>query len=141
MPSPDEPTLEMWLREALDLDQDERAYLASLDLASTWRQEATTADARWGLLALLGVVGAFIAWSVASPFARDAFALANLVGLSTFVVTNVVGLLGGLSQTFVGLATAPSLGLSQPFLALVAVVVLLWPRITSAPHFLQGVRP
>jgi len=141
MPNPDEEPLEFWLRDALDLDQEERNYLASLNLASPWRQQsATVTDARWGWLALIGVVTAFITWSLAGPIVSADFDFANRIGLSTFVVTNVVEWLGRIGETFIGVATAPGLTLSQPLLAVVALAVLFWPRLVAAPHFLQGVR-
>ncbi len=143
MSSPDEEPIEFWLRAALDLDQDERAYLAGLDLAGTWRRRplpTTAMDARGGWLALIAVVTAFITWSLAGPSVADVLAVANVVGLTTFVVTNLIEILVGLIQTFVEFAATPSLGLSQPLLALLALVLLFWPRITSATHFLQGAR-
>jgi hypothetical protein len=128
------------LQAALDLDQDERAYLAGLDLAATWRtRPAGTTDAPWGWLALVGVVAAFIAWAVAAQSFGLALAAASEVGLDTVLLTTALGLLLGVGQAVIELSTNPALGLAQPLLALLALALLFWPRITSAPHYLQGV--
>jgi hypothetical protein len=129
------------LHAALDLDLDERAYLASLDLAATWRARPTReTDVRWGWLAFFGVVAAFIVWSVAAQPLGGLLATANQVGVGTVVLTNAIRLLLGAGQSLIEISTSPALGLSQPLLALLALVLLFWPRITSAPHYLQGVR-
>jgi hypothetical protein len=129
------------LRAALELDQDERAYLASLDLSSTWRaQSATATDARWGWLALLGIVTGFIAWTVAAQPFGDLLGTANLVGLSTVLLTATVSLLLSVAQSLIDVSINPALGLAQPLLAVLALLVLFWPRIASAPRYFQGVR-
>ena len=129
------------LRAALDLDQDERAYLAALDLAATWLAQSRTAtDWRWGWLALFGVVAAFIAWSVAAQALGDVLATANQVGVGTVVLTTALWQLVGLGEWLVQTSMNPALGLAQPLLALLALVLLFWPRIASAPHYVQGVR-
>jgi hypothetical protein len=126
---------------ALALDQDERAYLASLDLAGTWRtRSAHSTDARWGWLALLGVVSAFIAWTVAAQPFGAVLGTANQVGLSTVLVTNAIGLFLGAVRSLIDVSTNPALGLSKPLLALLALALLFWPRLQAAPHYLQGVR-
>ena len=129
------------LHSALDLDQDERAYLSSLDVAGSWRAASAPAvDPRWGWLALLAVVAAFFTWTVAvQPFSA-LLDTANQVGLGTVLLSNAGGLLFGAAQTLINLSTNPALSLSQPLLAVLALTLLFWPRITSAPHFLQGVR-
>src|SRR5206468_12905040 len=53
------------LRAALELDADERAYLAGLALASSWRTSPATAELSWGWLALAAVIAGFAAWFVA----------------------------------------------------------------------------
>jgi len=145
MSRPDEPTnwsaFDANLAAALDLDQEERDFLASLDLAATWRASAANAtDARWGWLALLGVVAAFLAWSVAAQPIGNVLGLANLVGLGTLALTTGLGWVLAASQALIGVSTNPALGFSQPLLALLALALLFWPRIKSAPHYLQGVR-
>lgn len=137
MSSPDEFARE--LRAALELDDAERAYLSSLHLSSAWR--TTSADAKdwtWGWVALLGVVGAFLAWSVAlQPFVT-VLATANLVGLSTVALSTLLGVLFGAARAIIDISTTPALSLSQPLLLLLALVLLFWPRLKSA-HQLQGV--
>jgi hypothetical protein len=129
------------LQSALALDQDERAYLASLDLAATWRTRAAeTSGALWGWLALLGVIATFLAWSVAAQPSGVLLGTANQVGVGTVLITNALGLLLGASQAIITISVNPALGLSEPVLAALALGVLFWPRIKSAPHFLQGVR-
>jgi hypothetical protein len=141
MDHPDEQTLEFWLADALRLDQDERAYLANLDLAGTWRARSANApDARWGWLALIGVVGAFLVWTAGLEPFGEILATANLVGLSTILVSAAVGFLVSSSEALIDIATNPALGLSQPLLALLALGLLFWPRIKSAPRLMQGVR-
>src|SRR5215471_6545133 len=142
MSSSDEPTFDRWLTEALELDQDERAYLASLDLPSTWRDRAATAtDWRRGWLALFSVIAAFVAWSVAAQPLGDLLGSAYQVGLSTLLLTTALGLLFGAGQSLIELSTSPALGLSQPLLVLLALALLFWPRIwtKSAPHPMEGV--
>ena len=129
------------LRAALRLDEDERAYLASLELAATWRtRSASTAEAAWGWLALVGVLAAFLAWTVAAQPIGAAVAAALQVGLGTVLLTTALGLLLGVGQALIALATNPVLGLSQPLLILLALALLFWPRLKPAPHHPQGVR-
>jgi anti-sigma factor RsiW len=129
------------LRSALELDHDERAYLANLDLATTWRaQAAPSTDARWGWLALLGIITAFIAWTIAAQPFGELLGTANLFGLGTVLLTNAVTLLLGVATSLIDVSTNPALGLAQPLLAVLALTVLFWPRIASAPRYLQGVR-
>jgi hypothetical protein len=139
--------LERWLaaatsmRAALDLDQSERAYLATLDLGGTWRNQAAPAtDSPWGWIALIGVVAAFIAWTVSAQPFGDVFATANQVGLGTFLLTNAVELLLGAVRALIDVSTNPVLALSQPLLAVLALALLFWPRMKSAPQYLEGVR-
>jgi hypothetical protein len=129
------------LQAALELDQDERAYLAGLDLAATWRRRSTaTSDARWGRLALLGIVSGFVAWTIAAQPFSDLLGIVNLVGLGTLLLTNALELLLGAGQSLIDISKNPALGLAQPLLAVLALTVLFWPRIASAPRYLQGVR-
>ena len=94
MPSPDDFTLDQWVSDALRLDEDERDYLSRLELAAAWQaRSASPAGAPWGWLALLGVVAAFVAWSVAAPLFGAALDAANQVGLSTVLFTNALGLM------------------------------------------------
>jgi hypothetical protein len=128
------------LGAALQLDEDERAYLASLDLAASWRtRSASAGEVAWGWLALLGVIAAFVAWSVAGQPVGAALGVASQVGLSTVLLTTALSLLLGAGRLVVDIATNPALGLSQPLLAVLALALLFWPRIKSAPHYLQGV--
>jgi hypothetical protein len=129
------------LRTRLALDQDELAYLANLSLSSAWRNRlATSTDARWGWLALFGLVAAFITWTVAAYPITAAIDTANQLGLATILVTTAVGALLGVAEALLQLSTNPALALSQPLLALLALALVLWPRIGSAPTFLEGVR-
>jgi hypothetical protein len=129
------------LRVALELNPQEHAYLASLDLPAAWRTSPASAfEASWGWLALFGVLAAFAAWSLAAQPAGDLLDLANLVGLGTLLLTTSVGAVLSLGQWLIDVSTNPALGFSQPLLAVLALTLLFWPRIVSAPHFLQGVR-
>jgi hypothetical protein len=129
------------LQAAFELDQDERAYLAGLDLATPWRtHSASTADTRWGWLALLGIVTAFVAWTLAAQPFSDLLGIATLVGLGTVLLTNALELLLGMGQSLIDISINPALGLAQPLLAVLALTVLFWPRIASAPRYFQGVR-
>lgn len=140
MPESDDLTLETLLHTALELDQDERDYLASLNMAATWRsQSAQTADPRWGWLALIGVVAAFLAWSVASQLFGDVLNTANEVGLSTVVLNTAIQLALSFGQALIEVSTNPALGLMQPLLAVLALALLFWPRIVKfAPQISQG---
>jgi hypothetical protein len=123
------------------LDHDERAYLAGLDLATTWRaQAAPSIDARWGWLALLGIVAAFVAWTIAAQPFSDLVGTASLVGLGIVLLTNAITLLLGVAHSLIDVSINPALGLAQPLLAVLALTLLFWPRIVSAPRYLQGVR-
>jgi anti-sigma factor RsiW len=129
------------LRSALELDYDERAYLASLDLATTWRAQAAPAtDARWGWLALLGIVTGFVAWTIAAQPLGELLGTASLVGLGSVLLTNAITLLLGVAFSLIDISINPALGLAQPLLAALALTLLFWPRIASAPRYLQGVR-
>jgi anti-sigma factor RsiW len=129
------------LRTALDLDQDERAYLASLDLANIWRTRSVRAtDWHLGWLALFGVVAAFVAWTLAAPLVDEVLLAASLVGLGNVLLTTVVGLLLSAGQAVIELSTNAALGLSQPLLALLALALLFWSRVRPAAHPLEGVR-
>lgn len=142
MSSSENPKFDRWLKEALELDPDEHAYLASLDLSATWRARVATAtDWRWGWLALFSVIAAFIAWSVAAQPLGDLLGAANQVGMSTLLLTTALGLLFGAGQTFFELSTSPVLGLSQPLLVLLALCLVFWPRIRmkSSPPAIEGI--
>jgi hypothetical protein len=119
------------IRAALDLDEDERAYLATLQLATTWRTRSATASesARWGWIALFGVISAFITWSVAAQPFNELLADASLVGIGTLLLTSAVELLLGVGQVLIALSTSPVLGLSQPLLALLALALMFWARV------------
>lgn len=141
MSSPDELTdLDAILRASLDLDEEERLYLAGLDLPKVWRtRSATATDSLLGRLALFIVVAGFVTWTVAAqPFG---FVLSTLgtVGASTVLLTETLGLLVSAGQVLIDLSLNPALGLSQPLLAMLALALLFWPRIKSAPYTPQGV--
>jgi hypothetical protein len=139
MPYPDELTPR--LRAALDLDQDERAYLANLDLASTWRTRSAHAmDWHLGLLAVFGVLAAFVAWTLVAPLLDQVLGAASLVGLGTILLTTAVAALLGVGEAAIELSTSPALGLSQPLLVMLALALLLWSRVRPAAHHLEGVR-
>jgi anti-sigma factor RsiW len=116
------------LRSALELDVDERAYLAVLELAANWRTSPATAAVSWGWLALAVVIAGFAAWFVAGPAVGSALALAIQVGVGTVLLNAAVGLMLSVGQALLDLARNPALGLAQPFLALVALALLFWPR-------------
>ena len=116
------------LRSALELDADERAYLTGLQLASSWRTSPATAAMSWGWLALAVVIAGFAAWFVAGPSVGSALALAIRVGLGTVLLNAALGLVFSVGQALLDLVRNPVLGLSQPFLALVALGLLFWPR-------------
>jgi anti-sigma factor RsiW len=129
------------LRAALALDESERAYLAGLDLAAAWRMRPVHApDVHWGRLALFGVVAAFVAWTVAAQPFGLVLAGANLVGLSSILLTTAFGLVLEVGQLIVDLSTSPALGLSQPLLVLLALALLFWPRPRPAALDPKGVR-
>jgi hypothetical protein len=129
------------LQAALGLDQDERTYLAGLDLAAAWRaRSANASDSRWGWVTFLGLVAAFIAWNLAAPGLGQVLATADQVGVGVVLLTTTLGLLLGAAHSLIDVSTNPALGLSQPLLALVALALLFWPRITSAPHYPEGAR-
>src|SRR5579864_7152908 len=138
MGCPDEFALE--IRAALELDQEERTYLSTLNLAASWRAQRTHASqTAWGWLALFGVISVFAAWSlVIHPF-TDMFDAADVVGFGAFALTTLVGLLFEAGQSLTDVAMNPALGLIQPMLLVLALAILFWPRITSVPHYLQGV--
>ncbi len=139
MSFPDDPNLELWLADALDLDEEEHAYLASLDLTRTWRERTASAtDSRWGWLALIVVLAGFLTWTVASQELSTLLVTANEVGLSTVVVSSLVGIVLDAGWSLIEISTNPALGFSEPLLALLALALLLWPRITSAN--LRGAR-
>jgi len=136
----DDPTFDRWLTEALDLDQDERAHLAGLDLPATWRARADAAtDWHWGWLALFSVVATFVAWTLVAQPLGDLLEAASQAGLGALAMTTALGLAFGVSQSLIDLSTSQALGLTQPLLILLALALLLWPRIKSAPRDLKGV--
>jgi anti-sigma factor RsiW len=132
------------LRAALDLDQDERAYLATLNLASRWRAQSNrTADRHLGWLALFAVIGAFLAWTLAAPLlgaVGQLLGAASMVGVGTVVLTTVIAVLLGAAQAVIELSLNPALGLSQPLLAVLALALLIWPRVRPASHPIGGVQ-
>jgi anti-sigma factor RsiW len=120
--------LDAELHAALALDAEELAYLSSLELASAWRTSPAAAALSWGWIALVGVVAGFAAWLVAAPMFGSAVAAAAQVGLGTVLLHTALGLVFSLGQALVDLIRNPALGLSQPFLALLALALLVWPR-------------
>ena len=115
------------LRAALALDADEMAYLSRLELASPWRAGPVAAPS-WGWIALVGVVGGYLAWLVGGPTFGPLAAEAARIGLGTLPLHIAIGFLFDLGQLFADLARHPALGLSGPVLALCALALLLWPR-------------
>jgi hypothetical protein len=120
--------LDAELDAALALDAEELAYLAGLELASTWRTSPAAALVSWVWIALAGVVGGFAAWSVAAPMLGSAVAAAALVGVGTVLLNAGFGLLFSLSLALLDMIRNPAFGLSQPVLALLALALLVWPR-------------
>lgn len=128
--SPDEFTRD--LQAALELDADERAYLAGLNLAGTWRARSAPApDRTWGWLALFVVLGAFVAWTVAVQPVGQALSTLNMVGASTFLLTNAIGVLLQAVGAVIELSSNSALRTSQPLLGALALVLLVWPRLMS----------
>ena len=139
MSQPDELTRE--LRGALALDEGERAYLARIDLAASWRtRRANATDSHLGWLALFGVLAAFLVWSVAAQPVGQVLSTASNLGASTVLLTSALGAVLYTSESLIHLATNPALSLTQPLLALLALALLLLPRLSSATNSLQGVR-
>ena len=130
------------LRAALDLDEDERAYLVGLNLASTWRaQSALATDRTWGWLALFTVLAGFVAWTVAAQPIGQALSALSMVGASTLLLTTAIGLVLHVGRSAIELSTNPALGVIQPLLGMLALGLLFWPRLTKVgPHFGEGVR-
>ena len=125
--------LDSELHAALELDAEERAYLAGLGLGATWHARPATANLSWGWIALLGVVAGFVAWFVAAPLFGSAVALGVQVGLGTVLISAALSLVFSLGQALFDLTRNPALGLSQPLLALLALALLVWPR-QLIPH-------
>ena len=121
-------TLDGELHAALALDAEELAYLSGLELAATWRTSPASAALSWGWIALAGVVAGFAAWLVAAPTFGSALAVAAQVGLETVLLNAALGLVFSIGQALLELIRNPALGLSQPFLALLAFALLFWPR-------------
>ena len=132
------------LRAALDLDEDERAYLVGLNLASTWRaRSAPATDRTWGWLALFTVLAGFVAWTVAAQPVGQALSALGMVGASTLLLTTAIGLVLQVGRSVIALSTNPALGVIQPLLGVLALALLFWPRLTkvkAGPHFGEGVR-
>jgi hypothetical protein len=116
------------LHAALALDAEELAYLAGLELASSWRTSPPAAAQTWGWIALAGVVAAFAAWWVAAPIFDSVIATASQVGLGMVLLDAALGLVLSLGQALVEIIRNPALGLAQPLLALLALALLAWPR-------------
>jgi anti-sigma factor RsiW len=118
--------LEAELQAAVALDAEELAYLSGLALASPWRSRPAAPP--WGWIALVGVVGGYLAWLAAGPAFGAVAAAAVQIGLGTAPLYLAIGLLLALGQALLDLARHPALDLSQPLLALLALALLLWPR-------------
>ena len=65
---------------------------------------------------------------MAGPSVGSALALAIRVGMGTVLLNAALGLVFSVGQALLDLVRNPVLGLSQPFLALVALGLLFWPR-------------
>jgi hypothetical protein len=124
------------LRAALSLNNEEQAFLASLDLSATWRTQQATATPPWGWLALIGLVAAFFAWTFAGPLVDPVLAAASRVGLGSILADGFVGVLFDAGQALFAIATSPALSLTQPLLGMLALALLLFPRAKAS---LQGV--
>jgi anti-sigma factor RsiW len=120
--------LDAELHAALALDAEELAYLSGLELASTWRTSPAAAAPSGGWIALAGVVAGFAAWLVAAPILASAVATAAQVGLGTVLLNAALVMVFSLGHVLLDLIRNPTLGLSQPLLALLALALLLWPR-------------
>jgi anti-sigma factor RsiW len=120
-------TLTGELHAALALDANELAYLSGLALASSWRPSPALAPS-WGWIALAGAIAAFVAWLGAAQLFGSALAVAAQVGLGTLPLDAVLGSAFSLGQALFDLTRSRALGLSQPFLALLALALLFWPH-------------
>ena len=120
--------LETEFHAALALDADELAYLAGLELASPWRTSPAVAALSWGWIALVGVIGGYLAWLMAAPMLGSVVATVAPVGLGTVPLHLALDLVFSLGQALLDLIRHPALGLTQPLLALLALALLVWPR-------------
>jgi len=120
--------LDAELHAALALDAEEVAYLAAMELASSWRTSPAAAAVSWGWIALAGVVAGFAAWLVAAPMFGSAAAAAAQVGVGTVVLNATLVFVFSLGEVLLDLIRNPALGFSQPVLALLAFALLIWPR-------------
>jgi hypothetical protein len=125
--------LDAELHAALALDAEELAYLAGLELVSSWRTSRAGTVQSWSWIALVGVVAGFAAWLVAAPMFGSAMAVAVQVGVVTVLLNVALGSVFSLGQALLDLIRNPALGLSQPLLALLALALLVWPR-QLIPH-------
>jgi hypothetical protein len=117
------------LHGALALGAQELAYLTALELPAAWSTRSASADMSWSWIALASVVAGFVAWLIAAPMVGSAVAVAAQIGVGTVLLNAVFGLMFGIGQTLFDLIRNPALGLSQPLLALLALALLLWPRL------------
>jgi hypothetical protein len=115
------------LHAALALDAEELAYVSGLDLASSWRTSPAAAAA-WCWIALAVVIAGFAVWLVAARLFGSALGVAFQVGLGTLPLYAALGLVFSFGQALLELIRNPALGLTQPLLALLAIVLLVWPR-------------
>jgi anti-sigma factor RsiW len=116
------------LHSALALDVDELAYLQGVGLAARWRAGPAAAALPWAWIALAGVVGGYVAWSVAASMFGSVALLAAQVVLGTAPLYLAVARAFDLGQALLDVIRHPALGFSQPLLALLALALLLWPR-------------
>jgi hypothetical protein len=115
------------LHHALALDATERGYLAELQLAAPWQARAAT-DPAWGWVVVAAVVASFIAWLAAAPLVGSIVGLAAQIGIATVLLNAALVLAFGAGQALFDLIRNPALGWSQPLLALLALLLLVWPR-------------
>jgi hypothetical protein len=123
---PDEFALEV--QAALALDEDELAYLARLDLASTWRTSPVAHTSAWSCIALAGLVAGFAAWLLVGSTIGAAVDFAIEVGVGSVLLDAALVLVFSVGQALLEIIRNPALGQIQPFLALLALALLFWPR-------------
>ncbi|HEY7066882.1 MAG TPA: zf-HC2 domain-containing protein [Chloroflexota bacterium] len=110
-------------RAALALDAAELAQLARADPAAVWRSAAAPAQ-WWPALAVLGLVGAAVAWLVALPDLELMVGLANRVGLLGLALAWLLGQAWHLGAAALNaLATPP---LVNPTVLAAGIAAGLW---------------
>ena len=118
------------LHAALELDEDELAYLSGLELASNF--EASTSSvahtSAWSWIALAGVVAGFTAWLLVGPTIGSAVDFALELGVGSVLLDAALVLVFSVGQALLEVIRNPLLGQTQPLFVLLALALLFWPR-------------